>query len=310
MNGTVLWGANNIYDIRAENGELYEHVRLKGKVLPGAEDEHNPLAPGDGVALDLELGTARILSRIPRRNAVVRWNRKRQRLQAVAANVDRMYLVTSASSPTYRAHFVDRVLTMAELERIPIALIVNKSDLPNPTDAEEHQRILEEVGYAVFRTCAVDASERFGRDDTARLRGDGEGLVSALFGQSGVGKSSLINRLVPGADLAVGEVSRRYNRGRHTTTLARQVIARRSPHGDTILIDTPGVREYDLFGYDLVEIAGGFREFRSFIPDCRMPGCTHLHEPGCAVRAAVESGAIHARRYDSYRRISEDFSER
>ncbi|MCG8479069.1 MAG: GTPase RsgA, partial [Spirochaetales bacterium] len=113
-----------------------------------------------------------------------------------------------------------------------------------------------------------------------------------------------------GADLAVGEVSRRYNRGRHTTTLARQVIARRSPDGDTILIDTPGVREYDLFGYDVVEIAGGFREFRPFISDCRMPGCTHLHEPGCAVRGAVESGAIHPRRYDSYRRISEDFSGR
>ena len=306
MIGTVLWGANNIYDIRAEDGTLHEHVRLKGKVLPGAEDEHNPLAPGDRVTFDRATATVRITGREPRRNAVVRWNRKRQRLQAIAANVDRMYLVTSAGSPAYRAHFIDRVLAMAELEGIPVALIVNKSDLPTPPDAAEHQRILAEVGYPIFRTCALEGVVPPAYDDAARLGAYSEGAVSVLFGQSGVGKSSLINRLAPGAGLAVGEVSRRYNRGRHTTTLARQVVARRSAGGETILIDTPGVREYDLFGYNLVEIAGGFREFRPFIPDCRMPGCTHLHEPGCAVRAAVTAGTIHQRRYDSYRRIAED----
>ncbi len=300
VTATVLWGANNIYSLRADDGRVFEHVRLKGKTLPGTEEEHNPLAPGDVVELDETGGTARILRRVERRNTVLRWNRTRHRMQAIAANADRLCIVASAGTPVYRAAFVDRVLVMAELEEIPAMIVVNKSDLALSDDATEHLEVLQSVGYAVVATAAtVD-------DDTgvATLTRMLSGQVSVFFGQSGVGKSSLINALVPGLDLATGDVSRRYRRGRHTTTLARQVLVH-GERGDTVYIDTPGVREYDLFGYGVTEVAAGFREFRAELSDCAMPGCTHVHEPRCAVRAAVAAGRIHQRRYEAYCRVAQ-----
>lgn len=298
MVGTVLWGANNIYTVRGADGRIHQHLRLKGKKIAGTEGEHNPLAPGDRVVLDDTGAGLRISARHQRENTVLRWNRTRRRMQAIAANVDVLCVVTSAGAPEYRPAFVDRVLVMAELEEIPAIVIVNKADLPLSDRAASHVATLEAVGYETLRTTATDPADRGCRNLSERL----DGRVAALFGQSGVGKSSLINRLVPGSDLATGDVSLRYHRGRHTTTLAREVILTTGAT-ETVLIDTPGVREYDLFGYSTVEIAAGFREFRQFISDCRLPGCTHVHEPGCAVRDGVRAGRIHQGRYSSYTRI-------
>ncbi|MFW5693886.1 MAG: ribosome small subunit-dependent GTPase A [Alkalispirochaeta sp.] len=298
MTGTVIWGANNIFSVRDEEGVIHEHVRLKGKVLSGAEDEHNPLAPGDQVILDESGATLRIVQRMERRNTVVRWNRTRRRMQAIAANTDLLAIVTSHGTPEYRSAFVDRVLVMAELEALPVVILVNKADLPPKADADDHLATLRAIGYEIRSTVATGLDESLIVPVRQRLAG----LSTVFFGQSGVGKSSLINRLVPGLELATGDVSHRYHRGRHTTTLARQVLVS-GERGATVYIDTPGVREYDLFGYTGAQISYGFREFQPFVDQCRMPNCSHTHEPECGVLRAVNEGAIAQRRYDSYRRI-------
>jgi ribosome biogenesis GTPase len=301
VTGVVIWGANNIYSVRDDSGMILEHVRLKGKTLADTEGEHNPLAPGDRVVVDESGDAPRIVERSERRNTVVRWNRTRRRLQAIAANIDLLAIVASHGTPEYRPAFVDRVLVMAELEGLPVVIVLNKSDLPMAHSAQEHVALLREIGYAVHDTSAAvpeDPGMKTLKDRTT-------GLCTTFFGQSGVGKSSLINRLVPGLDLTTGDVSHRYHRGRHTTTLARQVLVA-GDKGATVYIDTPGVREYDLFGYTIPEIGRGFREFRPYTGACRMPDCSHTHEPACAVLTAVEEGTIASRRYDSYRRIIQD----
>lgn len=308
---TVLWGANNIYSVRTLAGVVHEHIRIKGKILTDTEEqEYNPLAPGDQVELTGDGSAVQIRRRLERRNMVRRWNRKRRRLQAIAANVDTLFVVSAATDPPYRAGFVDRVLVMAQLEGIPAAIILNKVDYAVPDAVERHLTILSDLRYPVFRTIADTAVNGHRAERSlAQLRQFTRGTVSVLVGRSGVGKSSLINGLVPEADLVTGEVSRKYNRGRHTTTLARQVIATDVALGGAIYIDTPGVREFDLVGYSGTEVAAGYREFLPYLPDCRMPGCTHLHEPDCAVLEALEAGHITPDRYESYAILARSVAE-
>lgn len=294
----VLWGVRNIFTVRDDEGRIHDHLRIKGKLLDIDEDVHNPLAPGDRVEIGDGGAGFVINDRLERRNAVTRWNRKRRRLQTVAANVDRLYLVGNAGEPRYRPQFVDRVLVMAELGGIDTAVVVNKSDLAMYDDAKHHLDTLIRIGYTVIPTVSVEPTH------VERLREDSSGLVVCLLGQSGVGKSSLINALVPDADLRVGSVSDRYHRGRHTTTLARQVLV--SDGSGTVYIDTPGIREFDLYGYELSRIGTGFREFATYAGRCELSDCTHTHEPGCAIREAAETDPDLARRYRSYRSILED----
>lgn len=296
----VLWGVHNIFTVRDDQGTILDHLRIKGKLLDIDEDAHNPLAPGDVVEIGDDGAGFVVLRRLDRQNAVTRWNRKRRRLQTVAANVDRLYVVGNAGNPRYRPQFVDRVLVMAELNGIDTALVVNKCDLPADQDMEQHLAILEKIGYRIIRTISVSPA------GVADLRDDARGLVVCLLGQSGVGKSSLINALVPEARLRVGSVSDRYHRGRHTTTLAKQV--RVSDGSGTVFIDTPGIREFDLFGYDRLRISAGFREFGTYAEGCDLSDCTHTHEPGCALREAARENDDLGRRYRSYLSILEDLN--
>lgn len=306
LSAVIMWGANNIYSLRTPGGEIRENVRIKGKILPGTDpSEANPLAPGDLVTLVEEEGGVRILERQERRNVVHRWNRKRRKMQAIAANVDTVFVVAAPEDPPYRPNFVDRVLVMAELAGIPAAVILNKVDKETPPEVAHHLAILKGLGYPLYRTIAGDAARRLQREeDLPSLRRDTAGTVSVLVGRSGVGKSSLVNSLIPEAKLTTGDTSTKYQRGRHTTTLAKQVISLDPRAGGAMYIDTPGVREFDLLGYDCNEIAAGYREFLPFLPHCRMPGCTHLHEPDCSVLAALAEGAITRERYESYQRLA------
>jgi ribosome biogenesis GTPase len=220
-------------------------------------------------------------------------------------------VIASVGTPRYRPNFVDRVLVMAEMEHLSAAIVVNKADRGVTEDAFKHIELLRAIDYPVYAVAARAADAgRFPDFDRLVRRLDTCHVV--LIGQSGVGKSTLINRLVPDAGLAVGEVSDKYHRGRHTTTLARQVAvpaAAAELSSSTVLTDTPGVKEFDLGAYSLREIAFGFREFRDPAEHCRIRECTHTHEPDCGVRAAVERNVVSGRRYESYCRILSDIEE-
>ncbi len=291
--GTVLFGINNIFTI--DIGGAAVRCRIKGKTLKEAEGEHNPLAPGDRVVFEGDSrGAAEglITGRLERKNAFTRWNRKKQRLQTIAANVDGVACVSSTAHPPFRPRFIDRVILEAERADIPVWIVLNKCDMEIFLDIEERIEDFERIGYPVFRCSAVTG---YGMENLGLFV---RGKTVVFLGQSGVGKSTLLNRLYPNLDLKTASVSRKYDRGAHTTVFSVLV-----PHEQGAIIDTPGIREMEPRGLDYAELAFLFREFREFNEHCALRNCKHLDEPGCAVRAAVVSGDIHRDRYESYRTI-------
>ncbi len=310
--GVVLWGSNNIFHVdvpgepSAAGGAPLAVVdglpqavecRIKGKQLAGTRRGYNVLAPGDRVGLTLHGSTGQIEKRLPRKNEFIRWNRKRNAVQTIAANLDLLIVVSSPREPAFRPRFIDRAMVAAELEEIPFALVINKSDQGIDTTIRSRLELLENLGYPVLSTSALEGGGIGELEELCR------GREVAFLGQSGVGKSSLLNALEPEIAARIGAVSSKYNRGRHTTTLAVRLFL---PRLDCGVIDTPGIRELDLYAFRREQIAWGFREMAPLIPECRIPGCTHLHEPDCAVRAGVEAGRIDIERYESYRRIIAD----
>lgn len=298
LSGRVAFGANNIFIVRRE-GKSY-HCRLKGKILRQEEKTYNPLAPGDVVEFEPDIHTDNeglIIKRAPRENSLVRWNRKRRSLQTVAANLDLLVVVTSVKHPPFRPRFVDRVLIAAD--EIPVLIALNKVDLQCSKQVKERMQVYREMGYEVIET-SVSTSE--GIDEIYKKI---DQRLTAFFGQSGVGKSSLLNTLFPGIDLEVGEISQKYDRGRHVTKNARLY-----EYDTQHFIDTPGIRQIELGIENADELDHYFKDFVPFIGRCEFQPCTHLHEPGCAVRAAVESNLIHPDRFESYVRIYTEIEAR
>lgn len=307
--GIILWGSNNIFHVQPVGSEeelsleagLPQGIecRIKGKKLAGRSKGYNPLAPGDRVLLTLSEGWSQglIEERMDRKNEFVRWNRKRNAVQTIAANLDLMLAIASPLEPPFRPRFLDRLAVAAELGEVPFALLLNKCDQGVSADVGSRLASFEAVGYPVLETSAVT-----GRG-VEELRRWITGKSVAFVGQSGVGKSTLLNALAPEIGARVGEVSKKYNRGRHTTTLAVRVPLPELAAG---VVDTPGIREIDLYAFPKEQLAWGFPEMHEHIPECRIPGCSHLHEPDCAVIAALERGEIDPDRYESYQRIMVD----
>ncbi len=297
--GIIWWGINNIFGVESQ-GKLTE-CRLKGKVLKEADQEYNPLAPGDQVEWEAsDSGRGLITARLLRRNAYQRWNKKRRQPQTIAANLDVLLLVTTTKSPPFRPRFLDRALVMAEKENLPVHILVNKIDLGLEPEIEDRLAGYQELG------CEVALCSSLTGEGVEEVKETLLGKTAALVGQSGVGKSSLLNCLVPGARQRVGELSAKYDRGNHTTNFALLYSWQDSRGG---IIDTPGVREFEVFGIQPADLAAHFPDFLPFQGGCAFSRCTHRSEPSCAVRSAVEAGELEQDRWESYLKIYEDLVE-
>ena len=318
--GQVLTGANNIYRVRlSELAAAASSVecRIKGKVL-GGERAYNPLAAGDFVAVELEsgatgagdatdgtdapagVGRGRIVERLPRATALSRWNRKRGAVQTLAANADLLLAVSSYAAPPFRPRFLDRLALSAELGGIEPVLVINKADLAATAELEDRLAAYDRLGYRWLR-CSALTGEAV--DAVAELIR--EARLAIVAGQSGVGKTALLNRLDPDLRRREGAVSRKYNRGAHTTTFA-ELIDVADVGG---VIDTPGIRELEITGIHSRELRLWFRDLEPFVEQCALPGCLCVEEPGCAVRDAVAAGQIHPDRYESYLRTLLEMQE-
>jgi ribosome biogenesis GTPase len=259
------------------------HLQLGGK---------RRIVVGDRVALrDVTSEIPVAFERMPRRTELRR-PAADGRLKVVAANVDRLAVV-SAVEPPFREGLIDRYVVAAEAAGMEPILVLNKTDLPGADDARARLIAYRELGYVVH---AVSAKTGAG---LAELAASLAGRAAALVGHSGVGKSALLNALLPGTDLAVGDLSAATGRGRHVTSVT---TLHRLPGGG-FLLDSPGIRSFGLFGIEAARVRTYFREFAAPAAKCGYDDCLHRDEPDCAVRAAAESGAIRAVRYESYLRL-------
>ena len=307
MQGLVLSGANNFFAVRTLEGNVVR-CSIKGKKLKEIRGYYNPLAPGDTV--DIEYDTlhpdqGQITALIPRRNGFARWNQKTRSPQLLAANIDLLLCVTTPANPPFRPRFTDRTLVQAAAEDIPTLIIVNKIDLGIPESIRERIRDWQRIGIQV---CEVSAKTGEGLESLARLL---SGKTCAVTGQSGVGKSSLLNSLDPSLALKTADISFKYDRGIHTTTQGIFLPMTFTAHDGTQLsfniIDTPGIRHFALWGIKPEEIIFYFPEMEKAAIQCTFGlSCSHIHEHGCRILEELSAGHIHPDRYESWRSMHDE----
>lgn len=307
MQGTILSGSNNIFTVECEDEQIRQ-CTIKGKKLKDSEGYYNPLAPGDVVELqpdELDDSEGQIVSLVPRKNEFVRWNVKGRAPQLLAANLDNILIVTTPDEPPFRPRFVDRALAQAEEAGIEPVIVCNKYDLCDDPDVEFRLTDWENIGYKVLR---VSAKTGEGIPELAAFMED---KLCALVGQSGVGKSSLINVLDSTCVLKTGSLSQKYGRGTHTTTKGTllHIKLNESLMGGRLnaiasVIDTPGVRRFVLHNIESHNLALYFREMKPLIGKCSFGmSCQHDREPGCKIQEAVYAGVISEERFESWQRI-------
>ena len=312
MRGILISGSNNSFDVNCEDGIL-RRCSIKGKKLKTEGGFYNPLCPGDVLEIEedeLSRDTGRISALVPRKNGFMRWNVKGRAPQLLAANVDLLLCVTTPDEPPFRPRFIDRALAQAEQAGIEAVIVCNKWDLPSAESPDLHMRLSDWEGLS-YRVVTVSARTGEGLIELAELI---EEKQCVLIGQSGVGKSSLINALDASYALKTGGLSEKYGRGTHTTTkgVLLRVHIKNSLTGGrqnvyTSLIDTPGVRRFVLHDIEPENLALYFREMRPLIGKCSFGmSCSHISESGCKILEAVHAGVISEERYESWLRIREE----
>jgi ribosome biogenesis GTPase / thiamine phosphate phosphatase len=219
--------------------------------------------------------------------------------QVIASNIDNLFIVTSIKSPKFNNGFIDRVIVSAESCGINVNLVINKIDLDDMNLSEEWEQLYTNIGYKVF---VISAMENIGIEEIKSLL---QNKVNIFWGQSGVGKSTLLNTMFSHLDFEVGEISESSNKGTHTTVTGEM----REVGQNTYIIDTPGIKEIDPYGIKEEDVCHYYKEFLPFIPDCKFNTCIHKHEPGCAVVAAVEDEQITYERYESYLSLLETIED-
>ena len=294
MQGLVTKSTGSWYQVKS--GDQTIDCRIKGKFRTKGITTTNPLAVGDIVDFDMEpeQGTGVITNLIQRKNYIIRKSiNLSKQAQIIAANLDLALLVVTLASPRTSLGFIDRFLVTAEAYGIPACLIFNKLDLFSDEGLEilaDYQSIYEDIGYSCYSVSALAGTNIDHVQDLLKDK------VTLFSGHSGVGKSSLINRLLPDLDLRTHMISDWSDKGMHTTTFAEMFEL---PQGGYI-IDTPGIRELGVIDIEKPELGHFFPEMRDLMNQCRFNNCRHINEPGCKVLEAIEEGTIALSRYDSY----------
>lgn len=303
MQGTVVKSSGSVYGVRAVDGTLVD-CRVKGSFRLKGIRSTNPVAVGDHVVFDVRSdGTAYIVEILERKNYIVRKaSNLSKQSHILAANLDLCFLIVTISHPATATTFIDRFLAAAEAYRVPVVLVFNKSDIYNEAETEELEyltALYRSIGYRCLHTSATEGK---GIEELKEMM---SGKVSLLAGNSGVGKSSLVNALAPEIAARVGEISKTHDTGMHTTTYTEMFEFMPGSY----IVDTPGVKGFGTYDMEIEEISHYFVEFFKLSKDCKYGNCTHTHEPGCAVLEALERGEIAPSRYQSYLSILEDKEE-
>lgn len=301
----MLRSTGSWYDVQLEDGTLWQ-ARLRGKLRLKGLKVTNPVAVGDWVSIEKEEGEeqhALIRDILPRENYIVRKSpRKRGHGHIIAANISQVVVVATMAYPRTSSGFIDRVLVSAEAFRIPVLLLFNKIDRLEESEQEKQQgfkAVYEQLGYQCLEVSALEQVGLRAVEEALK------GKKSLIIGHSGVGKSTLLNQIAPQIEQRTQEISEFSEKGMHTTTFAEMFeIAR-----ETFLIDTPGIKEMGLLQIGDQELAHYFPEMRERLGLCKFHNCTHLHEPKCAIREAVEEGVIAPMRYKNYLRMLESNEE-
>jgi len=311
MRGLVIKNTGSWYTVLTDDGQLID-CKIKGNFRLKGIRSTNPVAVGDRVGIvPNNEGTAFITEIEDRRNYIIRKSiNLSKQSHILAANVDQAILVVTVVNPQTSTTFIDRFLASAEAYRVPVVLVFNKTDLLDE-DTRRYQEAMvhlyQTIGYECYQ---ISAETGAGVETLQPLLKD---KITLLSGNSGVGKSTLINRLVPGASQRTAEISDAHNTGQHTTTFSEMIPLStiHCPLSDvhSWLIDTPGIKGFGTFDIEPEELTSYFKEIFHFSQDCKFSNCTHTHEPGCAVLKALEDHYIAESRYQSYLSMLEDKDE-
>ena len=303
MKGFVIKNTGSWYSVQTDDGKVVE-CKIKGNFRLKGIRSTNPVAVGDHVEIALnQEGTAFITHIDERRNYIIRKSQNlSKQSHIIAANVDQAFLIVTVNYPQTSTTFIDRFLASAEAYSVPVVLVFNKRDILSDDERHYQQSMVhlyETIGYECRE---ISAATGEGVEGLHKLL---KGKITLLSGNSGVGKSTLINQILPEANLRTAEISDAHNTGMHTTTFSEMLEL---PEGGYI-IDTPGIKGFGTFDMEPEELTSYFREIFHFSKDCKFSNCTHTHEPGCAVLKALEDHYIAQSRYQSYLGMLEDKDE-